>query len=51
MVSDKLQNLYSERDKRKEILQNKPDTEWAKRELGKINAEIKQVEKEEIPKI
>lgn len=48
MVSDKLQELYNERDKRKAILDSKPDSEWARKELRQIEREISKLEPREL---
>lgn len=42
--SDELKFLKGEREKLKEILQSKPDSEWAKRDLDATNKKIRKLE-------
>ena len=42
-MSDELNSLKSERQKRLDILEQKPDTKWAKDDLINIESEIKRL--------
>lgn len=45
MSSDQIQFLQGEKKKLKEILEVKPDTEWAKKNLADVESQIKKLKK------